>query len=64
MEFVTNDIGKQVGKDDASVGYFKTQLKNGVKLELSASRHAGIMQYSFPKGDKNVLVDVSHVCSL
>ena len=27
MEFVTNDIGKQVGKDDASVGYFKNSVE-------------------------------------
>lgn len=50
-----------MGKDTAEVGYFKTQLKNGVTVELSASRHAGIMEYSFPKGEKHVLVDVSHV---
>lgn len=46
------------------MGYFKTQLKNGVKIELSASRHAGMMQYSFPAGEKHVLVKVSHVCFL
>lgn len=45
------------------MGYFKTQLKSGVTVELSASRHAGIMEYSFPQGEKHVLVDVSHVCS-
>ncbi|OGM45813.1 glycosyl hydrolase [Aspergillus bombycis] len=50
----------RVGQDTASVGYFKTQLQNGVQVELSASRHTGIMQYSFPKGEKYVLVDVSH----
>ena len=49
-----------MGKDTAKVGYFKTQLKNGVAIELSASRHAGIMDYSFPEGEKHVLVDVSH----
>lgn len=31
-------------------------------VELSASRHAGIMEYSFPEGAKHVLIDVSHVC--
>ncbi|KAB8070251.1 glycosyl hydrolase [Aspergillus leporis] len=50
----------RVGQDTASVGYFSTRLQNGVQVELSASRHAGIMQYSFPKGEKYVLVDVSH----
>ncbi|BAE56240.1 unnamed protein product [Aspergillus oryzae RIB40] len=45
----------RVGQDTASVGYFKTQLQNGVQVELSASRHAGIMQYSFPKGENTFL---------
>ncbi|KAL2003273.1 hypothetical protein VTN02DRAFT_4483 [Thermoascus thermophilus] len=50
----------RVGKDEASVGYFKTRLQNGITVELSASRHAGIIQYSFPDGGKHVLVDISH----
>ena len=51
----------QVGRDSASVGHYKTLLQNGVSVELSASRHAGIMQYSFQHGKKNILVDLSHV---
>jgi putative alpha-1,2-mannosidase len=43
------------------VGYYKTNLQNGITVELSASRHAGIMEYSFPDGEKHVLIDVSHV---
>lgn len=50
----------RVGNDIAQVGYFKTQLENGVSVELSGARHSGIMQYSFPSGEKHVLVDVSH----
>ncbi|KAL4931249.1 uncharacterized protein BDV17DRAFT_257467 [Aspergillus undulatus] len=50
----------RVGEDTASVGYYRTQLQNGVQIELSASRHAGIIQYKFPAGEKHVLVDVSH----
>lgn len=50
-----------MGNDTASVGYFKTTLQNGVTAELSASQHAGIAQYSFPSGEKHILVDVSHV---
>ena len=47
--------------DAASVGYYKTQLKNGVTAEMSASQHAGIMQYTYPsQGSKYVLVDISH----
>ncbi|OJJ48684.1 hypothetical protein ASPZODRAFT_158344 [Penicilliopsis zonata CBS 506.65] len=50
----------RLGNDTAEVGYFKTQLQNGVTIEISASRHAGIMDYSFPEGERHVLVDVSH----
>ncbi|CAI7577048.1 unnamed protein product [Penicillium glandicola] len=50
----------RVGKDTAKVGYFKTHLENGITVELSASRHAGIMEYSFPDGEKHMLIDVSH----
>ena len=44
----------------AKVGYYKTELANGVTVELSGARHAGILEYSFPSGDQHVLVDVSH----
>ena len=52
----------RMGEDEASVGYFKTSLENGVTAELSATRHAGFYQYNnFPaEGRKHVLVDVSH----
>ncbi|GLA38868.1 hypothetical protein AnigIFM63309_006186 [Aspergillus niger] len=50
----------RVGNDSASVGYFRTLLQNGVQIELSAGRHSGIIQYSFPDGEKHVLVDISH----
>jgi hypothetical protein len=52
---------QQVGNDTAGVGYFKTTLQNGVVVELSASRHAGIIKYLFPSGEKYILVDISHV---
>ncbi|KAI1762406.1 glycoside hydrolase family 92 protein [Hypoxylon sp. FL1150] len=39
----------RVGEDVAQVGYYKTQLQNGVTAEMSASMHAGIMQYTYPK---------------
>lgn len=51
----------RIGHDEASVGYYRSRLQNGVMIELSASRHVGHMQYSFPSGkEKHVLVDVSH----
>jgi putative alpha-1,2-mannosidase len=48
------------GNDIARVGYFKMKLENGVTVQLSGARHSGIMQYSFPSGERHVLVDVSH----
>jgi putative alpha-1,2-mannosidase len=46
--------------DTARVGYFQMQLENGVTVQLSGARHSGIIQYSFPSGEKHILVDVSH----
>ncbi|KAF8252735.1 hypothetical protein K440DRAFT_577583 [Wilcoxina mikolae CBS 423.85] len=49
--------------DEAGVGWYKTRMSNGVMVELAASRHTGIIRYSFPRSSKekkNVLVDVSH----
>lgn len=52
---------RRVGEEIARVGYFKTEFENGITVELSGARHAGIVQYSFPEdGEKHVLVDVSH----
>lgn len=51
---------KRVGNDTARVGFYATQLENGVEVELSAARHSGIMQYNFPAGEKHILVDLSH----
>ncbi|KAI5795261.1 glycosyl hydrolase family 92-domain-containing protein [Geopyxis carbonaria] len=49
-------------KDEAMVGYYKANLSNNVQVEMSASRHAGIMRHTFPQSgeEKNILVDVSH----
>lgn len=51
---------QRVGQDRASVGYFATELENGVNVELSGGRHSAMLQYNFPAGEKRVLVDVSH----
>lgn len=52
---------RRVGDDVASPGYYKTELINGVTVELSAARHSGILQYTFPAGrEKHVLIDLSH----
>ncbi|KAF2689176.1 glycoside hydrolase family 92 protein [Lentithecium fluviatile CBS 122367] len=51
---------KRVGEDVASVGWFSTELEDGIKISLTGSRHAGTMRYDFPGEEKHVLVDVSH----
>ncbi|EZF32100.1 hypothetical protein H109_07623 [Trichophyton interdigitale MR816] len=51
----------RVGKDSASVGYYRTRLQNGITVEMSAADHAGILQYTYPSSaGKFVLVDLSH----
>ncbi|KAH6644257.1 glycosyl hydrolase family 92-domain-containing protein [Boeremia exigua] len=51
----------RTGEDQASIGYFKTTLENGVTTELGATRHTGFYQYDFPiDTKKHILVDVSH----
>jgi hypothetical protein len=48
--------------DVANVGYYKTVLSNGITAELTATAHAGIVQYSFASGgERHILVDVSHM---
>ncbi|KAJ3544751.1 hypothetical protein NM208_g2884 [Fusarium decemcellulare] len=52
---------ERVSHDVAEVGYYRTNLKNGIVAEMSASQHVGIMRYKFPENeDRNVLIDISH----
>ena len=47
--------------DTATVGYYKTSLANGVTAEMTATNHAGLIQYSYPDtGNRYLLVDLSH----
>jgi putative alpha-1,2-mannosidase len=51
----------RIGKDLAKVGCYKTQLANGVSIEMTASMHTGLIEYNFPNSsERYVLVDVSH----
>jgi putative alpha-1,2-mannosidase len=48
--------------DVANVGYYRTELANGITAELSATNHAGIVQYNYPENtERHILVDVSHM---
>ena len=48
-------------EEGAEPGYYWVNLKeSGVKVELSATVHAGIHKYTFPKGaDQNVIFDLA-----
>ncbi|KAI9851187.1 MAG: hypothetical protein M1838_004297 [Thelocarpon superellum] len=47
--------------DVAQVGYYKSSLSSGVVVELAATDHTGMYQYTFPANQAaNVVVDLSH----
>ncbi|KAF2654535.1 glycoside hydrolase family 92 protein [Lophiostoma macrostomum CBS 122681] len=46
--------------DQGQVGYYKSSLSSGVTVELAATEHAGLYQYTFPSSP-SIVVDVSHV---
>jgi putative alpha-1,2-mannosidase len=51
----------RVGNDTAYVGFYSTKLKNGVQIDMTSARHAGLIRYTFPRtSNKYVLVDLSH----
>ena len=46
-------------KEEAEPGYYSVQLENGIRVELTAARHAGVQRYTFPEGaQKYVLLDL------
>lgn len=55
---------KQVkAKEEASVGYYKTELESGIQAELTVSERVGFHRYTFPeekKNDRYIAVDLSH----
>lgn len=49
-------------EDMSEVGYYRSELDNGIRVELAATMKAGFYQYTFPrKSQPGVIVDVSHV---
>ncbi|KAF9531262.1 glycoside hydrolase family 92 protein [Crepidotus variabilis] len=48
--------------DSASPGYFSTNLTNGIRVELTATRRASLHRYTFPSGTKQprILVDITN----
>ncbi|KAI1433291.1 glycoside hydrolase family 92 protein [Xylaria sp. CBS 124048] len=49
--------------DESRLGYYKSNLSNGITVELGAAGRAGMYKYEFSDDDdpSNVVVDVSHV---
>ncbi|OTB05472.1 glycoside hydrolase family 92 protein [Hypoxylon sp. CI-4A] len=49
--------------DESRLGYYKSNLDNGITVELGATSKAGLYKYTFPDDadGSNVIVDVSHV---
>lgn len=60
---LANHNATRATQDETEVGYYKSQLGNGITVELGATERAGFYQYTFPNSGKrpNILVDVSHV---
>jgi putative alpha-1,2-mannosidase len=56
------DLGQNRSVNDTGeVGYYKSSLANDIVVELAATAHAGMYQYSFPSDNNSIVVDVSHV---
>jgi putative alpha-1,2-mannosidase len=63
---VTNPLGNLSQSrsvlNEGHVGYYKSSLANGITVELAATEHAGLYQYTFGNGTMpSIVVDVSHV---
>ena len=39
--------------ETASVGHFRTVLLNGVEIDITSSRHAGLLKYTFPSSSSS-----------
>ncbi|KAJ3533543.1 hypothetical protein NMY22_g7290 [Coprinellus aureogranulatus] len=55
-------LGDGSPDDAASPGYFSTNLTNGIRVELTATRRTALHRYTFPAGTKQprILVDVTN----
>ena len=55
------DLGiGRMSPDEAEVGYYKAQTSQGVNIELAATEHAAMYQYTFSDSGGNILIDLSH----
>lgn len=48
--------------EEASAGYYRVRLDNGIQAELTATTHVGIHRYTFPDGTSaGLVVDLAHL---
>src|SRR5690606_36424335 len=47
--------------EEANPGYYSVNFTNGIKTRFAVYKKSGIHQYQFPKGNKGLLIDLSHV---
>ncbi len=63
---IANPLDVRVGRataDVAEVGYYGARTSDDVLVELAATEHAAMYQYTFPQdqsGQNNIVVDLSH----
>lgn len=46
--------------ETATAGYYSVKLGNGVLSELTATPHCGVHRYTYPAGERSLLVDLTH----
>ncbi|MBL7965560.1 MAG: GH92 family glycosyl hydrolase [Prolixibacteraceae bacterium] len=46
----------------AKAGYYRVNLNNGIRAELTATTHVGVHRYTFPKeGQSKIIIDLAHL---
>ena len=62
LEYMEKD--KQIGMlkygERATAGYYSVKLRNGILAELTATPHCGVHRYTYPVGEKSLLVNLRH----
>jgi putative alpha-1,2-mannosidase len=60
---ITNPLDLKVGRavpDIAEVGYYGARTSDDIFVELAATEHAAMYQYTFPEDQSSIVVDLSH----
>ena len=53
-------MGMLKAGEKAAAGYYAVKLTNGVLAELTATSLCGVHRYTYPDGERSLLVDLSH----